>query len=56
MFAIAVTTGISEDEAALLLAGETEPTDEQREWLEKLLIDYGVAVRRVNAEMMKRRL
>ncbi len=56
VLAIAVSTGVSEDEASLLLAGEIEPTDEQHERLERLLNDHALAIRRVNAETMKRRL
>ncbi len=51
-----MATGISEDEATRVLAGEIEPTEDQREQLEVLLSDYGRAVKVVNAEMMKRRL
>ena len=55
-FAIAVVAGLSEQEAELLLAGEIEPTDEQREQLERLLSDYVRAIKAVNAETMKRGL
>ncbi|HYN81180.1 MAG TPA: hypothetical protein VES88_06730 [Gemmatimonadaceae bacterium] len=55
-FAIAVAAGISETEAALLLRGEIEPTDELREILETLVSDYAHAVKAVNAETMKRRI
>jgi len=54
-FAVAVATGISEAEAELLLAGQIEPTDEQREQLERLLSDYARAIRAINAETLKRR-
>jgi hypothetical protein len=56
VFAIAVATGISEDEAGRVLAGEIEPTDEQRERLKALLRDYSRAIVTVNAETLKRRL
>jgi hypothetical protein len=55
-FAIAVTMGLSEHEAALLLSGQIEPTDTQRNDLEQLLSRYEVAIKRVNAEVMARRL
>lgn len=56
VFAIAVATGISEDEATRLLAGEIEPTDDQRELLRGLLRDYARMVAVVNAETLKHRL
>jgi hypothetical protein len=56
LFAIAVATGVSEQEAALLLAGEIEPTDEQRGQFQGLLRDYGRAIKAVNAASMKQRL
>jgi hypothetical protein len=54
--AIGIATGISEAEAVRILAGEIEPTDEQRVILEQLLSDYSHAVKVVNAETMRRRL
>jgi hypothetical protein len=54
--AIAVATGLSENEAAMLLAGEIEPTHEQREQLETLLSEYARVVKVVNATTLKRRL
>jgi hypothetical protein len=55
-FAIAVATGISEAEALRVLAGEIEPTDDQRVLLERLLEQYAEAIRIVNAETMKQRI
>ena len=56
IFAISVATGLSDVEANRLIAGEIEPTDEQRETLEALFADYARAIREVNAETMRRRV
>jgi hypothetical protein len=55
-FAIGLAANISEKEIALLMVGRIEPTAEQRERLDKLLKNYKLAVKLVNAETMKGRL
>jgi hypothetical protein len=56
LFAISVAVGMSEGEAARVLGGEIEPTDQQREALESLIGEYAAAVKLVNAATLKRRL
>jgi hypothetical protein len=55
-FAIGMATGISEKEIGLLMVERIEPTKDQREILEKLVKNYKLAIKLVNAETMKGRL
>jgi hypothetical protein len=52
-FAIGVVTGLTAEEIELLMAGRLNPTDEQCEAINRLLRNYELAIKLVNAETMK---
>lgn len=55
-FAIGVVTGLTAEEIELAMAGRFIPTNGQREALARLLKNYELAIKLVNAETMKGRV